>query len=417
MRQSAKFITGLVCKVGVLAILACSACVTKPRLDAPPSVANAAPVGFPLNMRTNSLEERFVKDRADSAIAQTAASETDGSFDILALSGGGAGGAFGAGVLSGLTKAGRRPTFEVVTGVSSGALMAPFAFLGSDWDNELKDAYTGGYAQSIKPPSMVGAAFNLLFNTGALKVNPVRELVEHFATDRFIAAIAKAASTGRKLLVATTDLDNEETVIWNLGEIARQGGPKARQLFIDVLVASASVPGVFPPVLIDVAAGGKRYQEMHVDGGTSTPFIVLPNILNVIDYRSDHLKGGSIFVIFNSQLSDPSRTTAVNTADIAQRSFYTALNHLTRAALLEASSFAERNQMQFQFTVIPQEYPYAGSLDFGATAMGELFNYGEQCGVRGQVWLTPREAVARVEGPLVSVAADAPCPLLAPTSK
>ena len=180
---------------------------------------------------------------------------SDKPISVLALSGGGADGAYGAGVLVGLDpSSGTRPEFQVVTGVSTGALIAPFAFLGPDWDGKLEEAFTGPAAGALLSPRGFGA---LLFGPSVYRGRPLERLVGHYVDDALLQAVARENARGRKLLVATTDLDRQETVIWNMGEIAASGGPQARRLFRDVLVASASVPGVFPPKLIEVRDGGR----------------------------------------------------------------------------------------------------------------------------------------------------------------
>ena len=283
-----------------------SACATAPRLDSPlASPRGAAPVGFPTSIRTETTDMDFLKE--DAVVHQQAlAKASDRTVDLLALSGGGAGGAFGAGVLIGLTEAGTRPRFEMVTGVSTGALIAPFAFLGSEWDDELRKAYQGEATGNLMQSRGVGA----LWDVGMFDGKPLRDLVARFVTDELVAAVAKEAAGGRMLIVATTNLDREETVVWDMGAIAMAGGDKARDLFRNVLVASASVPGVFPPVMIEVEKDGKIYQEMHVDGGASTPFFVAPEAIREVDAISNSPRGANIYVIINGQVASAPRSTS-----------------------------------------------------------------------------------------------------------
>jgi len=258
----------------------------------------------------------------------------DGSINILALSGGGAGGAFGAGILVGLSHAGTRPQYEIVTGVSTGALLAPFAFLGPDWDAQLVQAYGGDASSDL----MHRFRLTAMFRTALYNGQPLRDLVNRFATDDLIAAIAREAGKGRLLLVATTNLDREEIVIWNLGNIAAEGGAHARSLFVYVLVASASTPGVFPPVMIEVRDGADTFQEMHVDGGASAPFFIAPNLVLALGNVPDALHDANLYVISNGQLGGgASRTTPVNAISIISRSLTAMMNHMTRAALAQVA--------------------------------------------------------------------------------
>ena len=391
--------------------LLAAACATAPRLDTPPvSPRGANPVGFPAAIRMETSDSDFHKEnapRAVSAIVKTA----DRTVDMLALSGGGAGGAYGAGVLVGLTNAGTRPRFEIVTGVSTGALIAPFAFLGPEWDGKLTEAYRGDATNNLMQSRGVGA----LFDVGMFDGKPLRELVERFVDDKLVAAVATATSEGRMLLVATTNLDREETVIWDMGAISRAGGAKARKLFQDVLVASASVPGVFPPVMINVEKDGKTYQEMHVDGGASTPFFIAPEAVLHMDSATTNLRGANVYVIINGQAASVPRTTSNNTIDIAARSFNAVLNQMTRSAIQQTGDFTTRNSLGYRFTGIPSDIQFGGSLAFDRSNMSATFDYGMRCASRGLVWVTEKEAEARGgnETPTeLTPFAKADCPLI-----
>lgn len=396
--------------VSALWLMLLAACTTAPRLDTPPaSPRGANPVGFETSIRTETNDFDFYKENAPktaNAIVRTA----DRTVDMLALSGGGAGGAFGAGVLVGLTNAGTRPRFEIVTGVSTGALIAPFAFLGPEWDAKLTEAYRGAATDNL----MQSRGLGVLFDTSVFDGRPLRQLVERFVTDELIFAVAREAASGRVLLVATTNLDREETVIWDMGAIARRGGKEARKLFQDVLVASASVPGVFPPVMIDVEKDGTRYQEMHVDGGASTPFFVAPDAVLTMDTASLNMRGANVYVIINGQSATAPRTTSNNAIDIAARSFTAILNKMTRAAIDQTANFARTNSMGFRFTGIPSDVQFGGSLAFDKANMAATFDYGVRCAARGMVWVTQDQAVKRTrdENATLQPFATADCPLL-----
>lgn len=386
-------------RIGVMCSLALAACATVPRLDTPPaSPADAAPPGFPRAIRSDPFDRNFFVEQAPRT-ADLVKSVTDGFIDILALSGGGAGGAFGAGILLGLTNANQRPQYEVVTGVSTGALIAPYAFLGPAWDGKLVEAYRGEATDKL----MVSRGFGILFGSSVFEGGPLRDLVNRFVTDDLIDAVAKEAATGRILLVATTNLDREETVVWNMGEIAQESGDRARELFRDVLVASASVPGVFPPVMIDVEKDGRKFQEMHVDGGASTPFFIAPDIAMILGYAPANLRGAHIYVVVNGQAASAPRTTLNNAVDVASRSFTTVMNHMTRTALVQTEVFAKRSDMTFQFTMIPPDVAFPGPLAFDQASMKDTFDYGVRCASIGQTWINAELALDQVD---VANAAD-----------
>lgn len=215
-------------------------------------------------------DHRFAYESIERVARRAQDLRGEGPFDILALSGGGAHGAFGAGALAGLTRSGTRPQFSVVTGVSVGALLAPYAFLGPEWDHALMDAYTSGRAEHLLQSRHLG----VLFGSSAYRGRPLERLVDTFLSDALMQAVAREAASGRLLLVATTNVETRETVVWDLGSVAMNGGADAKALFRDILVASASVPGIFPPVIIRVQDGWGEFSEAHVDGGATAPFLI-----------------------------------------------------------------------------------------------------------------------------------------------
>ncbi len=367
-----------------------SACAT-PRLPAPPMlIAQVAPPGFPPNVRFLSSDRDYLVTHLNAAVQHLSAVAAGAPIRILALSGGGAGGAFGAGALYGLTRTGERPTFQVVTGVSAGALIAPFAFLGPSWDAQLKNAF-----DSHRTDHLLRARpwLGLLFHPGIYRRGPLVELVHRFITPRMIRAIAAQARKGRVLLVATTDLDKQESVVWNMGLIAEHGGPAALKLFSQVLVASASIPGVFPPVLIRVRGDGRKYDEMHVDGGTTLPFFVTSDIADVMPLHLPELKGAQVYVIVNGQLSTYPKTTPETPMAVLSGGFSAALMHAARRALVLSALFARHFGMHFRFTYLPISYPDHGSLDFKFSNMHSLFDYGVRCAEARQLWTTLIQAI------------------------
>ena len=204
-------------------------------------------------------------------------------------------------------------------------------------------------------------------------------LVDHYVTPDLIRAVAREAGHGRLLWVATTDLDREETVIWDLGAIAMRGGEPARKLFRDVVVASASIPGVFEPVLIHVQQGGRLYDEMHVDGNVSSSLFIAPAAayFSLLDQRS--LDGARVYVLINGQIIDAPETTPFKLRPIVARTFSAALKHMSRAQVVAVDQFAEKYLMAVQSTYLPFDYPKYSSADFRASTMRPLFEYGARC--------------------------------------
>ena len=385
-----------------------SACVSISRRPAPPLLIDrVAPVGFRPNIRFLSIDGSYVLTHLSANMRAADAAAEAGTLRILALSGGGAAGAFGAGVLYGLQEAGRRPVFQVVTGVSAGALLAPFAFLGPGWDPELKEAFDGNREHDLLQPRFFGA----LFKSGLYRGRPLDDLVNQFCTQRLVAAVAARAREGGLLLVATTDLDKEQSVIWNMGAIAERGGIAARRLFCKVLVASASIPGIFPPVLMHVTGDGRSYDEMQVDGGTTLPFFIASEIAEALQLHFSAFRGAHVYVIVNGRLNAFSRTTPMRPIAVLLRSVAAASMSASRRALEESAEFAWRNHMQFRFTYLPATFRYGGSLDFKFTNMNSLFEFGRECAQSSRIWSTLLQAI--VMGQRAAVAQPKPsseCP-------
>jgi len=256
------------CVVSLFTLAGCAPIV----MTAPSPPAADIAVDSPGGIRVLGADHRFAAVSIQSVARRARTLRGEESINILALSGGGADGAFGAGALVGLTNAGARPQFSIVTGVSAGALLAPYAFLGPEWDKQLTDAYTSGRAEHLLQPRGLG----VIFDSSVYRGRPLEELVDHFLSDELIQAVAREAASGRLLLVATTNVDTGETVIWDLGSIAMNGGPSSKALFRDVLVASASVPGMFPPVIIRVQDTGETTVRLTSMEPPLFPSLFLP---------------------------------------------------------------------------------------------------------------------------------------------
>lgn len=306
-------------------------------------------------------------------------------FNILAISGGAAGGAFGAGVLAGMTRAGRRPNFAIVTGVSTGALIAPFAFLGPEWDERMIDAYTGGYASKMLSISRLGGAFSgALFRTEALE-----SLISPFVDEAMIDAVAAQHALGRRLLVATTDLDRQRTCIWDMGAIATRGGEAAVSLFRDVLVASSSLPGIFPPRRFVCEHEGALYEEMHADGGVSTPLFVMPDALLRWNKLGRRLQRGRVYVLVNTMLDQAPRTTPTGLPSVLVRSFDTMLRYSYRQALEVAGAYCASHNLPLSVASIPPQPDGASMMNFDTAAMRRMFDQAAELAGTDQLWSTP----------------------------
>jgi hypothetical protein len=337
--------------------------------------------GLRFNASDSDAAIRFAEPARKRASAQR-------TFDVLALSGGGSNGAYGAGVLVGWSQRGERPEFDIVTGVSTGALTAPFAFLGPSWDERLTNAYTGKAAGRI----LRGRGLGVLFHTSLYSNSGLRAVVEANVTDDLLQAIVAEHKRGRRLLIATTNLDTEETVIWDMGAIASRGDPASRKLFKDVIVASASIPGVFPPTLIEIEGpnsekGSRRLSEMHVDGGVTIPFFVAPESLLLWTAAKGQARPGRLYVIVNGKVGGTFGFTKGKAGAIVGRSWDAMSKALMRTHLAASSGFARRNGGQLFYAAIPDSADLDTSgLDFATDNRAALFRMGYDRALAGWAW-------------------------------
>jgi predicted acylesterase/phospholipase RssA len=285
----------------------------------------------------------------------------------LALSTGGSDGAFGAGLLNGLSAAGKRPDYAVVTGVSTGALMAPFAFLGTHYDDALKDAYTKITAADIFEVGSTGESF--------VDSWPLKDLIAKQITPQMLSDIAAEYNKGRRLFIVTTDLDAERSVVWNMGAIAAHGGDAALNLFRTVLLASGAVPGAFPPVLIDVEGNGKKFREMHVDGGVGGQFFVAPAAL-LQSNGSYKIPATQLYIVINSDLRPDFAVVEPSTPSILTQAVGMAVDTDLRLMLDRVFVAAKNSGIGFNVATIPQSFSAPSRGPFDPKYMQALFAAG-----------------------------------------
>jgi predicted acylesterase/phospholipase RssA len=350
-------------------------------VDSNGSVHRQAPADASMSIRTLGIDHQFSQLPAATVAERIRAMHPQEPLNILALSSG-ANSAFGAGAVAGLTSSGSRPDFAVVTGVSGGALVAPYAFLGSTWDARLHDAFTSVAGENLLQSRGLGA----LFGSSVYRGEPLRRLVGAHITDTMIQAVARESDKGRLLLVATTDVATGESVVWDMGAIARNGGPEAKALFRDVLVASASVPGMFPPVIIRVREQGVPHNEAHIDGAATLPFFVPAVFLQTPSEPSVGTRHTAVYLIIDGPLTEPARATRLTARAILSRSIGTELNHMMLTTLELTAATAQLQGATLLYSAIPSAYPRVDAFDFRTETRQALFGYGYGCAQGGQLW-------------------------------
>ena len=304
---------------------------------------------------------------------------------FLALSGGGAKGAFGAGFLNGWTDSGTRPDFKIVTGISTGALIAPLAFLEPEYDNELAEGYTTIRTKDIlNVEGILGfGVLPVLFGESYASTKPLQNMIADMLTPQVFEAIAAEHEKGRRLYIGTTNLDAQRVVVWDMGAIASSGHPDALKLFRKVMLASASIPGAFPPVYFDVEVDGKEYDEMHVDGGVITGVFGYGSKL----FAQSPKKGiCSFYVIKNGKLDAEAEQVRRHFFNISGRSFSTLMKAQSWNDMIRLYNVTQGDNVEFNYISIPNNYEAKGNEMFDPEEMKRLYNLGYSIATSDNPW-------------------------------
>lgn len=303
----------------------------------------------------------------------------------LALSGGGPDGAYGAGLLAGWTERGDRPEFQVVTGVSTGAIIALFAFLGSDYDDELREIYTSYTTDDL----IIRTIFSgLTGGTALLDTRRYRALIERYIDDDIVAQLAEANSEGRLLLVGTTNIDASRPVTWNLTAIAATGHPEAKRLIHDVIQASSAIPAAFPPVIIPVQTPSGERDEMHVDGGATQQVMLYSPAIRT--GRIDEAAGASIqrvtYIVINNKLDKPYDPVRPRIFSIAGKAASSLIGGSGSGDLYRIFAVAQRDGIDLNIVGIPRDFDLEPEELFDPVYMGALYELGYKVGFEGEEW-------------------------------
>ena len=305
-------------------------------------------------------------------------------LNILAISGGGENGAFAAGLLNGWSKTGTRPEFNIVTGISTGALIAPFAYLGSSYDHFLERLYTQYSTEDLIERR---GWLRSLRTDASFDTRGMRSLIAEYFNEEIMQAIAAEYLRGRLLFVGTTNLDAQQPVTWDIGAIASSGKPGALELIHDVLLASASIPMLFPPVMIEVGAKGQTYDEMHVDGGVTRQSFVFELSSDANTFETLEIVGtGRVFLIRNSKLEPDWQPTDRRIFTIGSRSANSMIRAQGLGDLYREYLASRKFGIDFNLAFIPSEFEADNHELFDRDYMRSLYRTGYEMAEEGYPW-------------------------------
>lgn len=376
-----------------LLILLLQACAELPRHPVPADLVNDVSVldiknvRFRPEMANPDLGKKidfWYRQQLASGVTRSSGESPDAN--CLALSGGGEDGAFGAGLLVGWSQAGTRPEFLVVTGVSTGALMAPFAFLGPKYDATLRKLYTEVTTDDIAIKENI---FTILGGDSVYQTRPLARLLNKYITQELLDEVAREYKRGRRLFIGTTELDTGHPFIWNMGEIASSRSSEALQLFRDVMRASSAIPVAFPPVLIKVESEGKHFDEMHVDGGTTSQVFFFPTAsvdLKKVETEHHVKRRVRLYVIRNARLEVDWQDVHPTLSSIGGRSVSLLIGNQGVGDLFRIHQVTKNAGVEFNLAVIPMNFTKVPLEMFDRTYMNELFNFSFELSRNGFPW-------------------------------
>lgn len=375
-----------------IALLLAGCATSGPRNPVPQALVEAAQLNGMRDVRMwgdgalPNVDQFIVRKISQMKRARPEIINAGAYINVLALSGGADDGAFGAGLLAGWSASkGGRPQFDLVSGVSTGALIAPFVFLGPRYDPVLEEIYTQYSTEDlvIKQPLS-----GLVGGIALADATPLENLIAHYVDAGLLRKIAREYKKGRVLLISTTNLDAQRPVIWNMGAIAAHGGKRGLDLFRKVVRAAVAIPGAFPPVHIKVHADGKLYEEMHVDGGATSEVFLLPSRLmfHSIDSYFAKPPRRRMFIIMNNRLSPEWKPIEASLLPISARSLSTVLKNQSIGDLAKLYVMAQRDHLEYNLASLPDNFQMKKKELFDKTYMTALYKYAYHLGQRGYHW-------------------------------
>jgi len=391
------------CWLLVLGMVLLSACASAPprTVPLPEELADQATILGLSHVRTWADALSSKVRQQESATEEEVRARYSGIIGVehhyLALSGGSENGAFAAGLLAGWTEAGTRPSFTIVTGISTGALIAPFAFLGAEYDDEITHVYTH---YSVDEMADRRAVVNMVRNDSFADSAPLRAIIARYVTPQMVKEIAAEYRIGRRLLIGTTNLDAARPVMWDIGAIAASGAPGSVELIRDIMLASASIPAGFPPVIIEVEHDGERYDEMHVDGGVTEQVFLYPVSVHW-NRLTDHMQLPApprVYIIRNGYLQSRWEPMERKLMPIIGRTVNSLIRTQGIGDLYRMYITTQRDGLEYHLAYIPLNFADGLEERAGLQYMRKLYDFAFEQARQGYTWELVPPGVDHDEG-------------------
>lgn len=364
----------------------------------PPALPEAHAQKLPwgaLDLDIDSDEKCSIKNSLGTVLTQKADRYSGSNgivpFDILTLTGGGSRGAFGTGFLIGWTDRGDIPNFDIVTGISTGAVMAPFIFLGGDELQKVEHFYTKMHTEDVFEDSW----FNFFGDGYIMNAKPLQKLFRKNFDKAFLDKIALEHKKGRRLYIGTTNIDTGQLIVWDMGAIASSSRSDKYERFSDIIYASTALPVYLPPQYMKVDVEGEEYYQMHVDGGIYSQVFMIGLFVNwgeVLNFKESANTDFDVtlYTVANRKYRQRDLYRPIEQApfSIIEAYVLTEMDLLFDRSLYRLYSSCEKKGVKFKMAAIPEkmEEIIIKPTEFDPEKMIKLFNVGYKLGMNGIKW-------------------------------
>jgi hypothetical protein len=374
------------CLIILICFLASSGCALVRHAVPEDLVGKAVVVGMPdLRYYTDKPVSPFTRQSLEDSFKEESPSGylVDGikTYPVLIIGGGVTNSAYGIGLLKGWLDSGSRPEFKIITGYSSGSLLALATFSGKEYEERLGNLFT---SISTKDFIKQKGIFSILFGDSVNSSAPFAKKIDEIVDDKLLTKVAEEHRKGRRLYVGTSDLDAQEFVVWDMGALASQGGPDTVKMFRKIILASCSFTTMVPPVFFQVEAGGRRYDEMHADGGVIGGIFHVYQLTEGVSAPKEFRT--RVYILNCCYMSPHSKQVEDNLTAIISRTIETNGSSRMAGDTYRMYAFAKEKGWDYNLAYIPEDFEPRQKETFDKQEMKRLFKRGYDDAAVGYKW-------------------------------